>query len=104
MGARATSYDHQIFRPSRSVDEKAVWAARVPRRLSGSEESEAARERLSEANCGAWRRVASFLLTGFLGFPRGRPRSTSVVSVSTGEGLMCIDLIGRDTDCLGLRI
>ena len=54
MEARATSYDHQIFRPSKSVDEKAVWAARVPRRLSGSEESEAARERLSEANCGAW--------------------------------------------------
>ena len=52
--ARATSYDHQILRPSRSVDEKAVWAARVPRRRSGSEESEAARERLSEANCGVW--------------------------------------------------
>ena len=54
MEARATSYDHQILRPSRSVDEKAVWAARVPRRRSGSEESEVARERLSETNCGAW--------------------------------------------------
>ena len=27
--ARATSYDHQIFRPSRSVDDKAFLAARV---------------------------------------------------------------------------
>ena len=52
--ARATSYDHQILKPSRSVDDKAVWAARVPRRQSGSEESEAARGRFFEANCGAW--------------------------------------------------
>ena len=66
MEARATAVDHQILRPSRSMDEKAVWAARVPRRRSGSEESEAARERLFEANCGAWWRVASFRLTGFL--------------------------------------
>ena len=27
--ARAASYDHQIFRPSRSVDDKAVLATRV---------------------------------------------------------------------------
>ena len=27
--ARATSYDHQILRPSRSVDEEVVMAARV---------------------------------------------------------------------------
>ena len=101
--ARATSYDHQILMPSRSVDEKAMWAARVPRRRSGSEKSEAARERLSEATCGAWRRVACFRLTGFLGFPRGMLRSTSVGSVSTSEGLMCTDLMGRDTDCLGFR-
>ena len=86
------------------MDVEAFRAARVPRRRSRSEEFEAARERLSEANCGTWRRVASFRLTGFLGFPRERPRSTSVGSISTGEGLMCTDLIGRDTDCLGLRI
>ena len=48
------------------MDDKAVWAARVPRRQSRSEESEAARGRFSEANCGAWWRVASFRLTGFL--------------------------------------
>ena len=101
---RATSYDHQILRPSRSVDDKAIWAARVPRRRSGSEESEAARGRFSEANCGACQRVASFRLTGFLGFPYERSRSTSVGLVSTGEGLMCTDLIGRDTDCLGFKI
>ena len=52
--AHATSYDHQILRPSRSVDDKAVWAARGPRRRSGSEESEAARGRFSGANYGAW--------------------------------------------------
>ena len=98
--ARTTSYDHQILRLSRSVDSKAAWAAHGPRRRSGSEEFEAARGRFSRANCGPWRRVVSFRLTGFLGFPRGRPRSMSVVSVSTGEGLMCTDLIGRDTDCL----
>ena len=97
-------YDYQILTPSRSVDNKAVWAARGSRRRFGSEESEAARERLSEANSGAWRRVASFWLSEFLGFPRGRPRSTSVGSVSTSEGLICTDLIARDTDCLGLRI
>ena len=29
MEARATSVDHQILRPSKSVDEEAVMAARV---------------------------------------------------------------------------
>ena len=52
--ARAKAVDHQILRPSRSVDDKAIWAARGPRRRSGSEESEAARGRFSGANCGAW--------------------------------------------------
>ena len=102
--ARVRSDEGQILRPGRLMDEEAVRAARVPRRRSGSEESEVARERLSEAICGAWRRVACFRLTRFLGFPRGRPRSMSVGSVSTGEVLMCTDLIGRDTDCLGFRI
>ena len=54
MEARETLYDHQILKPSRSVDDKAVWAARVPRRRSGSEESEAARGRFVGANDGAW--------------------------------------------------
>ena len=84
--ARAASFDHQILRPSKSVDGEAFRAARVPRRRSGFDESEAARERLSEANCGAWRRVASFRLAGFLGFPRGMPRSMPVWFVSSGEG------------------
>ena len=52
--ARAMSYDHQILRPSRSVDDKAIWAAREPRRRFGSEESEAARGRFFGANYGAW--------------------------------------------------
>ena len=45
-------------------------------------------------------RVASFRLTGFLGFPHGRPRSTSVGSVSTSEGLMCTNLISEWFDLL----
>ena len=74
------------------MDEDAFRAARVPIRRFGSEESEAAYGRYSVVNCGAWGRVARFRLTGFLGFPHGRPRSTSVGSISTGEGLMCTDL------------
>ena len=54
---RVTSYDHQILRPSRSVDDKAVWAARGPRRRSGSEESEAARGRFFGDICGVWNGV-----------------------------------------------
>ena len=52
--ARAKAVDHQILRPSKSVDGEAFRAAHVPRRRSGFDESEAARERLSEANSGAW--------------------------------------------------
>ena len=46
------------------MDGKAVWAARVPRRRSGSEESEAARGRFFEANCGAWGHVVD-RISGF---------------------------------------
>ena len=62
--------------------------------------SEVARGIFSGANCGACRRVASFRLTGFLGFPRGRPRSMPVGSVSISEGLICTDLIGEWFDLL----
>ena len=57
MEARATSYDYQILTPSRSVDDKAVWAARGSRRRSGSEESVAARgifPETTEVRGGAW--------------------------------------------------
>ena len=57
MEARATSYDYQILTPSRSVDDKAVWAARGSRRRSVSEESVAARgifPETTEARGGAW--------------------------------------------------
>ena len=74
------------------MDEEAFRVARVPIRRSGSEESEVARGRYFGANCGAWGRVARFRLIGFLGFPHGGLRSTSVRSISTGEGLMCTDL------------
>ena len=48
MEARAIAVDHQILRPSRSVDEEAVMAARVPRRRSKSHESEVARGNFPE--------------------------------------------------------
>ena len=54
MRARVRSNEGQILRPGRSVDEEAVTAACVPRRRSGSEESEVVRGRFSEANCGVW--------------------------------------------------
>ena len=92
MRARVRSDEGRNLKFCRSVDEEAFRAAPVPIRRSGSEESEAAYGRYSVVNCGAWGRVARFRLTGFLGFPHGRPRSTSVGSISTGEGLMCTDL------------
>ena len=55
---------------------------------------------IPELTASAWGHVARFWLIGFLGFPRRRPRSMSVGSVSTGEGLMCTYLIGRGTDYL----
>ena len=57
MVARAASYDHQILRPSRSVDEEAFMVARVPRGRSESDESATARgifPEASEARGGAW--------------------------------------------------
>ena len=51
------SYEYQILTPSRSVDDKAVWAARGLRRRSGSEDSVAARgifSETTEALGGAW--------------------------------------------------
>ena len=93
MKARVRSDVGWSLKFCKSVDEEAVRAARVPRRRSGSEESEAARGRFSEANCGAWGRVGRFRLTRFLGFPREWPRSTSVGLVSTGKAWICADLI-----------
>ena len=90
--ARATSYDYQILRPSRSVDDKAVWAARGPRRRSGSEESEATCVRVPGAVVRAWWRVRLPLVVEFLGFFRERLWSTSVVLVSSGEAGICTDL------------
>ena len=47
-GGTVTAVDHQILKPSKSVDEEAVMAARVPRRRSESHESEAARGNFPE--------------------------------------------------------
>ena len=78
----------RFLRPSKSVDEETVMAARVHKhdlevrnlrwRMVDFPE-------LTVAHGGAW-------LIGFLGFPRRRPTSASVGSVSTGKGLMCTDL------------
>ena len=87
--ARAASYDHQFFRPSRSVDDKALLAARV---------------KFSGAIVRAWWRVWLPLEVEFLGFGRDMQGSTSVVLASSGEVWICADLIGRGADCLGLRI
>ena len=104
MLARVTSYDYRILRPSGSVDDKAVLAANVIEIRARSRESSAAHVRVSGAIGRAWWRVRLSLEVGFLGFGRDMPWSTYVLLVSSGEGLMCTDLIGRDIDCLGLKI
>ena len=48
MKARVSSVEAQNFRFCRSVDEEAVMAARVPRRRSKSDESEARCENFPE--------------------------------------------------------
>ena len=75
------------------MDEEAVKATRVPRRRSGSEESEATHERFFGDNLDAWWRVAWLWVTGFLGFGRERSWSTSMVLASSGEAWICADLI-----------
>ena len=104
MEARESSYDYQILRPSGSVDDKAGLAARVTEIRAGSRESSAARVRVPGAISRTWWHVRLPLEVGFLGFGRDTPWSTYVLLVSSGEVLMCTNLIGRDTDCLGLKI
>ena len=101
---RVTSYDYQILRPSGLMDDKAVLAARVTEIRAGSRESLAACVRVPGAIGCAWWRVRLPLEVGFLGFVHDMPWSTYVWLVSSGEGLMCTVLIGRGTDCLGLKI
>ena len=102
--AHVSSYDHQILRPSRSGDDKAVLVALVAKIQAGSQEPSAACVRVSGAIVHAWWRVWLPLEFGCLGFVHDMPWSTSVLLVSLDEGLMCTDLIGRGTDCLGLKI
>ena len=102
--ARVISDAGRNRRFRKSADEEADRAAREPSRRSTSQESMAARGRFSLGFCRAWRRMARLRVTGFLGFGRGRSWSTSMVLVSSGEAWICTDLVGRDTDCLGLKI
>ena len=88
----------------RSVDEEAVMAMRVPRTRSESQESEGSGVSVPGAVVRAWGRVRLPLEVGFLGFSCDMPWSTYVLLVSSGESLMCIYLIRRGTNCLGLRI
>ena len=100
MWARVSSLDHQILRPSRSGDDKAILAARVAEIRAGSRESSAARVIVPGAVVHAWWRVRLPLEVGFLGFGRDMSWSASVLLVSSGKGLMCTNLIGRGTNCL----
>ena len=70
MLARVTAYDYQILRPSGSVDDKAVLAARVTEIRAGSRESSVARVRVPGAIGRVWWRVRLPLEVGFLGFGR----------------------------------
>ena len=90
--ARATSFECHFSSVGRSVVSEAFMVARVHENDLEVRESEAAREILSEAIFGAWRRVARLPVTEFLGFPYGRPRSTLVWLVSSGEGLICTNM------------
>ena len=97
-----TLYDYQILRPSGSGVGKAVLATRVSKIRAGGRESSTARVRVLGVVVCMWWRVRLPLEVKFLGFGHNMPWSTSILLVSSGEGLMCIDLIGRGTDCLGL--
>ena len=94
-----SSYDHQILRLSRSRDDKAVLAACVAEIQAGSQEPSAARVRVLGAIVRVWWRVRLPLEVRCLGFVHDMPWSTFVLLVSSGEGLMCTDLIRRGTDC-----
>ena len=93
MWAHASSYDHQILKPSRSGDNKAVLATRVAEIQAGSQEPSVAHVRVPGAIVRAWWRVQLPLEVECLGFVHDMPWSTSVLLVSSGEGLMCTDLI-----------
>ena len=97
--ARVSSYDHQILRLNRSGDDKAVLAACVAEIQAGSQEPSAAHVRVPRAIVLVWWRVRLPLEVECLGFVHDMPWSTFVWLVSSGEGLMCTNLIGRGTDC-----
>ena len=67
---------------------------------AGSRESSAARVIVPGAVVCAWWCVRMPLEVGLLGFGRDISWSASVLLVSSGKGLMCIDLIERGTNCL----
>ena len=94
------SYDYQILKPSGSGDDKAVFMTCVAEIRAESRESSMVHVRVLGAVVRTWWHVRLPLDVGFLGFGRDMPWSTSVLLVSSGEGLMCTALIGRGTDCL----
>ena len=59
----------------------------------GSRESSVARVRVPGAVLRVWWRMRLPLEVGFLGFGRDMPWSTFVLLVSSGEDLMCTDLM-----------
>ena len=63
-----SSYDHQILKPSRSGDDKAVLATRVAEIQAGSQEPSVAHVRVPRAIVRAWWRVQLQLEVECLGF------------------------------------
>ena len=103
--ARATSYDHQILRPSRSVDDKAVLAALVIEIKAGSRESMTAHVRVPGAIVRTWWREQATIGGQVLGF-----WSRYAVEHACGVGFVMRGLDLRRSDIklsqglLGLRI
>ena len=104
VSAHVSSFDHQILKPSRSGDDKAALAAHVAEIQAGSQEPLATHVRVLGAIVHVWWRVRLPLEVRCPGFVHDILWSTFVLLVSSSKGLMCTDLIGRGTDCLGLRI
>ena len=68
QAACVTSFDHQILKPSRSGDDKAVLATRVAEIQAGSQEPSAVRVRVPGVVVCKWGHVQLPLEVGCLGF------------------------------------
>ena len=94
MVERVLAFNRRILRFCKSKDAKADRAIRVVIILSGSREIRQCVGEFQEP-LPARGGVRQPLEVGFLGFGRYMPWITSVLLVSSSEGLMCIDLKGK---------